>query len=1174
MTEKRGGLLALLKEEQPAGEQDLLLKTVSQSRRTSDAGAALAVASPPASVSRAHLPPPRATEDGVAHVPHHRAPPPSSNGSPQPSVATPAGRAVAAAREATPSSTATASWMQQGVVQPPAAKLPAQALKKIERLDDDQRRAATAPLERPLAIVAGAGSGKTTTLEARIVHILRTCNLRGHEQILCVSFTKKSADEIRERLCKTIGGELMSRVHVKTFHGIAAEVLRRYSTSIGYKTAKLIEPKDATGIFKEVVLSLGIDGDGNSVEGGLQYTGPSPRAMPASATAKKRAEALLYTMASYYKKETSAIKSKYLVDPDTHEATSGPADVRAVYSAYQAVNREKDRVDFGDFLLLAVRIFRQTEQSVEEYRRRFRFVLADEFQDTNAVQFDLLLRLMGTRKTITVVGDEDQSIYGFRGSIGTFVPFTKAFGAEKRLLERNYRSTRTIVDASNGVIVNNTERTEKKMWTSAEDGPPIQVVRAASQLEEAEVLARMIARMTRIDKVKPSDIVILYRLRVVSVDVEEALARHGIFYSKGGGRMSFMSEFKAFDSALRAVCNLDIHVSAIDHLFKYNGMTKTAIAAVKKCMECEKLRVLQACEYLLGGHSHLYKLSKDGLKRVQAFRNSILLLRSHAPDHPLDVLFLVFQRYFSPDPKGILSGAAPSMEKLKETINELDEDGDSLSNALDTALTFEQQMARLVRTEIRRYIDEENRAWLREAAMMAPEAAKREPMEDGKGAEEPPPPKLVPPVLSGSLGTINRLIVHFDNKERLASRAERDGQAVSMMTIHQSKGLEWPYVILAGGNRRVSPGMDIAELRKMAMSASQGSASSSVDFEAKFAQFEEERRLFYVAITRAKHRAFITCSQFTKRGHDAELCDFIRELPSNRAIFLEAQASSLAEGEKLSIDIEFETVRGRFAGDRESTSQPPSSAASSQQPSAGSQQPSQPVSDFEFDFGDDLEAALAACDEAVDAAAAARPPAPLATPKTPKTPKTPGTKSTPGSGRPLKTPIEQRRQRAVEAYKNEALEMKEKQHLLKVLPEVVAEVPKSGAMGNRTTTQPTTQPPPPSTPGFRTPSVAPSQTSALGGGDPGTIRKRLFSSQATAPPTPATSRTPMTTPAATATPSTTTSSAKRRLVGTDAEELERRRKEARTIQQAESIFKVHMVSNRSHWEASRDRLAK
>jgi len=397
----------------------------------------------------------------------------------------------------------------------------------------------------PLLIVAGAGSGKTRVLAHRIAHKLATGQVRAGE-VLAITFTNKAAGEMRERVASLVGPAARS-MWVSTFHSACVRILRREAATLGLRSSfSIYDSADSQRLLTLVARELDLDA----------------KKFPAKALAGR----------------ISTLKDE-LVDPETYARTSGASSgaansfdevLSAVYTRYQARLRQAHALDFDDLIMTTVNLLQAFPAVAEHYRRRFRQVLVDEYQDTNHAQYILVRELVGPAGgepvpgELTVVGDADQSIYAFRGAtIRNILEFEVDYPAARTiLLEQNYRSTQNILSAANAVISRNPGRKPKRLWTAAGAGPQIVGFVADNEHEEARFVAEEIDRLTDAEGVRLSEVAVFYRANAQSRALEEVLIRVGLPYKVvGGTRFYERREIKDAIAYLRAIANPDDDVN-------------------------------------------------------------------------------------------------------------------------------------------------------------------------------------------------------------------------------------------------------------------------------------------------------------------------------------------------------------------------------------------------------------------------------------------------------------------------------------------------------------------------------------------------------------------------------------------------------------------------------------
>jgi len=584
--------------------------------------------------------------------------------------------------------------------------------------------------EGPLLIVAGAGSGKTRVLTHRIAHLIREHGVSPFE-ILAITFTNKAADEMKQRVAALVG-PVAEKMWVSTFHSACVRILRRDADRLGFPTSFTIyDQADANRLTGYVIRDLGLD--------------PKrfpPRSVHATISAAKN-DGL--TAADYAARAQVVYERK----------------IAEVFTEYQARLHRAGAMDFDDLLGNAVQLLRSNPDLLEHYQRRFRHVLVDEYQDTNPVQNELVLLLTQTHRNVCVVGDGDQSIYRFRGAdMRNILEFEDAFpDVTVVVLEQNYRSTQTILDAANAVIANNQSRKPKELWTDRGDGHPIVRYHGDDEVDEAQWVTREIARLHDSGEYRWGDIAVFYRTNAQSRVLEESLARHGVPYKViGGTRFYDRREVKDALAYLRAVVNPSDEVS------------------VKRVLNTPKRGV---------GDSSIGKLdayaSARGLSFMDALRRA--------------------------DDAGVGGKAAKGIAQflgLLESVEDLAAD-DKPAPLLEALL------------ERSGYLDE-----LRAERTIEAEGRLENLAE-----------------LVGSAQEAESIEAFLEQVSLVADADELDGDdsQVVLMTIHAAKGLEFPAVFIIGLEDGVFP-----HLRALG------------DPE----ELEEERRLAYVALTRAQDRLYLT----------------------------------------------------------------------------------------------------------------------------------------------------------------------------------------------------------------------------------------------------------------------------------------------------------------------------
>ena len=633
----------------------------------------------------------------------------------------------------------------------------------LEGLNDSQREAVSHATGAVL-VVAGAGSGKTRVLTRRIAWLIAA---RGAHpgSILAITFTNKAAAEMRERVAELVGGASRA-MWVSTFHSSCVRILRREANRFGYTSSfSIYDAADSRRLMTLVCKDLGFD---------------PKRVNP---------RAVLHWVSN---------QKNDLVD---HESAGGRATnpteelYAEAYVQYQARLRAANAMDFDDLIMLTVHLFQAFPEVRETYRRRFRHVLVDEYQDTNHAQYALVRELCDPETDpdldLMVVGDSDQSIYAFRGAnIRNILEFESDYpDASTVMLEQNYRSTQTILNAANAVISRNEGRKDKKLWSAAGDGEPIVGYVGDDERDEAQFVADEVDRLTDAGDVKPADVAVFYRTNAQSRVFEEVFIRVGLPYRVVGGvRFYERKEVKDALAYLRALVNPRDTVSLRRIVNEpKRGIGDGAQAAVDRFAAREQISFWEGLQR--AGESG--EIASRSLKSVAAFVEvmSNLMARVEAGEAADVVLEAALTE------SGYLSAIEESKDPQDETRVE------NLAELVAVAREF---VVTAATVEADPEVD---------AATDPADAA-----------------DLSPGSLDAFLERVS-LVADAD-----AVPDEGDG-VVTLMTLHTAKGLEFPVVFLTGLEDGVFPHMralgDNAEL-------------------------EEERRLAYVGITRARERLFLT----------------------------------------------------------------------------------------------------------------------------------------------------------------------------------------------------------------------------------------------------------------------------------------------------------------------------
>jgi DNA helicase-2/ATP-dependent DNA helicase PcrA len=659
----------------------------------------------------------------------------------------------------------------------------------LSHLNPEQREA-TEHFEGPMLVLAGAGSGKTRVLTTRIAWLVEEQGVPP-ENILALTFTNKAAGEMRERIRKILGRE-PTGMWMGTFHAIGVRILRRDGTRLGWAPNFMIyDAADSESLVKRIVKD----------EMRLDPKQWPPKAFQAAISKAKNE---LTSAQAYAEAALDAFERK----------------VAEVYGRYQAALKAANAFDFDDLLVKPVELFRTHPHVLERYRQRFPFVMVDEYQDTNRAQYvllQLLSREVGS-ENLFVVGDDDQSIYGWRGAdIRNILDFEKDFPTARTVrLERNYRSTKTILDAANRVIEQNLRRKGKTLRTESAAGEALTLVECADERDEAEwVAAEVLARMDDTPSLGLRDFVVLYRTNAQSRAMEEALRSARLPYRLiGGTRFYERREVKDALAYLRLVAN-----PAADEAF---------------------LRVVNVPRRGIGD-------------------TSVARLAEFASERGLSLLAAAEQAEHAPGIKGGATGALERMAGLVRKHAALAGRGHPLGDLLRD-LVNESGLMESLREE---GPEEEER--IHNVEELISGAAD---LEDRLRGDDPDLMVELEGMDEGSLRPVDVFLAHV---ALVADVDQHDptADALTIMTMHNAKGLEFPLVFIAGMEDGLFP--------------------HSRTFDEK-EQMEEERRLFYVGITRAERKLYLTYARRRRHGRDW--------MPSVPSRFLEDLPGELTEARR------------------------------------------------------------------------------------------------------------------------------------------------------------------------------------------------------------------------------------------------------------------------------------
>lgn len=635
-------------------------------------------------------------------------------------------------------------------------------------LNPEQYRAVTT-VNGAILIIAGAGSGKTRVITFRIAHMLDMGIPQS--QILALTFTNKAAKEMSDRV-KELTQRKLQNLTVSTFHAFGVKVLRADIDKLGYReNFSIYDETDRTALIKECGRELKF----------------SPDALD------------IYKISQLFSNIKTGRKN-WQTENDMY---------RQLYDCYQEGLKLYNAVDFDDLIVLPIKLFRENPDVLERYRDRFKYIMVDEFQDTSHQQYELMHLLAD--ENVAVVGDDDQSIYSWRGAdYQNIINFEKDFKVTEIRLEQNYRSTGTILDAANGVISHNTNRKDKKLWSGKGEGKPIEIYMPENETEEANFIAESIQGIAIEEKKTYDDFGVLIRANTQSRYIEEAFLQANIPYTMSGGTSFFeRKEIKDIISYLRVIANHDDDINLLRIInVPRRGIGRAAIQVINE--ESEKLgsTLWTAIQSLVQTED---SAASENLKEdLQDFVNLIESNRQK-----------------------LLSGRGLS-KKLREMVEEI--------NYKDYLITEYSKSEKAVRFKLKNI----------ELLLEMMERWEIDP------------------------DNTNPSLFNYLNRITLMSRDngddENDKGKVNLMTIHASKGLEFPVVFIAGAEEGLIP------------------HQRSVDENS--GNVEEERRLFYVAITRAREKLIISSCQKRRKMQAIIECEpsrFLDEIPQNLVEYHEPQ---------------------------------------------------------------------------------------------------------------------------------------------------------------------------------------------------------------------------------------------------------------------------------------------
>ena len=633
----------------------------------------------------------------------------------------------------------------------------------------------------PLLLLAGAGSGKTRVLTRRIAYLIKQRGVSPYN-ILAVTFTNKAAEEMKNRVKEMANGVDKSLL-ISTFHSFCVRILRREAEKLGYQSNFVIfDSIDQRKLVKKILKEQNLD---------------PKKTKPASVLNKiSNAKNELKTPAQF-RNSTGSFYAKNIAD---------------IYEEYQKQLKESNAVDFDDLIQLTVKLFKKYPKVLEYYQERFKYILVDEYQDVNHAQYQLVNLLAELYRNVCVVGDPDQSIYGFRGAdIRNILNFEDDYPDAKIIkLEQNYRSKANILKAAQAVIKNNSSRKEKSLWTEKESGPEIELYEAENEKDEADFFCRMAKELKKAENYSYDDMAILYRTNSQSRAFEDMLMKYGIPYQiVGGVRFYERMEIKDIMAYLRLIYNPADNISFLRIINRpKRGIGAGTLAKIQQYAENESLSFYQAALQSKNNPA----LSGSYQKRVLTFTKIIEELRAEKDEIAL----------------------ARLTEKLLERSGYRKDLEEEKTNKAEARLENIEELFSVINDYMKNSTENTLAGFLEEVTLMS---------------------------------DIDSL--------------EEENSAVTLMTIHSAKGLEFPVIFLVGLEEGIFP-----------------HANSMYERDG----IEEERRLCYVGMTRAMDRLFLSRAKIRLRFGERQInppSQFLEEIPEELLVDPKKEKTDIAKEAKL-----------------------------------------------------------------------------------------------------------------------------------------------------------------------------------------------------------------------------------------------------------------------------------
>jgi ATP-dependent DNA helicase Rep len=633
-----------------------------------------------------------------------------------------------------------------------------------------QQQQSVEHLGTPLLVLAGAGTGKTRVITQKVAWLIRKANVDA-KNIAAITFTNKAAREMKQRVSEILTTEESKGLTVSTFHTLGLNIIRREYKTLGYKAGfTIFDSQDSSTIIKELTLNEVVD--------------------DSSADSANNDDDARWII-SRWKNDFISTEKAFEIASNVHEIHAAK-----LYRSYQRQLKAYNAIDFDDLILLPLQLFKDHPEILKNWQNKLRYLLVDEYQDTNTCQYELVKLLTGARKELTVVGDDDQSIYAWRGAKPENIAQLQEDYPNLKIvkLEQNYRSTSLILESANALIANNAHLFEKKLWSQLGEGEKIRIIPCKSAEHEVETIIGEIMKYTFRDQAKYHDMAILYRSNHQSRLFERYLRSNNIAYKISGGTSFFeRAEVKDILAYLRLLVNTADDAAFLRVINTPKRSIGTSTLEKLGNYANERQISLYAASQEMG---FAQRVSQKAVARVQSFMfwlNEVMQASQEVKPHEL----------------------------VERIVTEI-----AYEDWLKTITSSEKQATQRM-ANVNEVID-----WTRRL------------FEDGEGKED-----------------IAEIIAHMSLMDLLERNQEEEEQnAISLMTMHTAKGLEFPYVFLIGAEEEILP-----------------HANSMEDD-----GLEEERRLAYVGITRAKRQLCISYARTRNKYGEKLSCEpsrFLEELP-------------------------------------------------------------------------------------------------------------------------------------------------------------------------------------------------------------------------------------------------------------------------------------------------------